>query len=193
MGVSVSAPFTVPDGYVAILRAFRFVVDPVLDLPCTEVLVSILVDDIPQNNYDRLPLGSEQDIFLPTWILADNGQRIALRYDNTGANGGSGTEVSVEVCVTFYGNLLIRTGVPIEYEQGNPSVSKPIVRGTTLRAGGGVEAGPGVASRGRRRPGRPAAGRPARYRRPTRSALSQVSFAERRRANIARHRARFKR
>ena len=191
MGVSVSAPFTVPDGYVAILRAFRFVVDPVLDLPCTEVLISILVDDIPQNNYDRLPLGSEQDIFLPTWILADNGQRIALRYDNSGANGGSGTEVSVEVCVTFYGNLLLRTGVPIEYEHGNPSTSQPIVRGTVLKAGGGVEAGPGV-TRGRGRPARRAAGRPARYRRPTRSA-PLMSLAQRRRANIARHRARFKR
>ena len=188
MGVSVSAPFTVPDGYVAILRAFRFVVDPVLDLPCTEVLISILVDDIPQNNYDRLPLGSEQDIFLPTWILADNGQRIALRYDNSGANGGSGTEVSVEVCVTFYGNLLLRTGVPIEYEHGNPSTSQPIVRGTVLKAGGGVE--PGRA--GGRAVGRVRRGRPTRYRRPTRSA-PLMSLAERRRANIARHRARFKR
>ena len=134
MGVATSAPFTVPDGYVAILRAFRFTVDPVLDLPCTDVLISILVDDIAQNNYDRLPLGSEQDIFLPTWILADNGQRIALRYDNSAAV----TAVSVEVCVTFYGNLLIRTGVPIEYEQGNPSVATPIVAGTRLKAGGAI-------------------------------------------------------
>ena len=107
MGVSVSAPFTVPDGYVAILRAFRFVVDPVLDLPCTEVLISILVDDIPQNNYDRLPLGSEQDIFLPTWILADNGQRIALRYDNSGANGGSGK--AHRIAASIHWRLKIRS------------------------------------------------------------------------------------
>jgi hypothetical protein len=187
MGVATSPAFTVPDGYVAILRAFRFVVDPVLDLPCTDVLISILIDDIPQNNYDRLPLGSEQDIFLPTWILADNGQRIALRYDNSAAV----TSVSVEVCVTFYGNLLLRTGVPIEYEHGNPSTSQPIVRGTVLKAGGGVESEPGRRAGGRA-VGRVRRGRPTRYRRPTRSAPA-MSLAQRRRANIARQRARFQR
>ena len=181
MGVATSAPFTVPEGYMAILRGFSFTVDPVLDLPCNEVLISLLVDDIPQNNYDQLGLGSEQPVLLPTWILADNGQRIALRYDNSAAV----TAVSVEVCLILYGNLLLRTGVPIEYEQGNPTTSEPIVRGTPLAAGGGVEVGQPV----RRRVGRGtvggARGTVARYRRPTTTTRRYVSRPERRRAAIA--------
>lgn len=138
MGVATSAEFTVPEGYVAILREFKYVVDPVLNLPCTDVLISILVDDIPQPNYDQMPLGSEQENFIPCYILADNGQRIALRYDNSAA----APAFSVDVCVTFHGNLLLRTGVPIEYEPGNPAAAEPIIRGTTLAAGGGVSREP---------------------------------------------------
>lgn len=184
MGVATSAPFVVPEGYVAILRAFSFTADPVLDLPCNEVLISLLVDDIPQNNYDQLGLGSEQPIFLPTWILADNGQRIALRYDNSAAV----TAVSVEVCLILYGNLLLRTGVPIEYEQGNPATSEPIVRGTPLAAGGGVETGQPIRRVTQR--GRPGAGvgTVARTRRPTTVQRKYVPRAERRRAAIAQRR-----
>ena len=41
--------------------------------------------------------------------------------------------------VILHGNLLLRTGVPIEYEPGNPAEAFPIVRGTELKAGGGVQ------------------------------------------------------
>ena len=186
MGVNTSAAFTVPEGYVAILRAFKYTADPVLNLPCTDVLISILVDDIPQPNFDQMPLGSEQDVLLPTWILADNGQRIALRYDNSSA----APAFSVEVCVTFYGNLLLRTGVPIEYEQGNPTPSTPIVRGTQLRAGGGVERGRPMVGRAGGTTAARTRARRGRYRRPTRTG-GTMTRAQRQRADIvARGRAR---
>lgn len=193
MGVNTSAPFIVPDGYIAVLRAFKYTADPVLNLPCTDVLISILVDDIPQPNYDQIPLGSEQDTLLPCYILANEGQEIALRYDNSSAAPG----LSVDVCVTFHGNLLLRTGVPIEYEPGNPADATPIVRGTQLQAGGGVHSEPGRPSirEGGRAAGR---GRPAvaRYRRPTQRRITGArgrSLAERRAYNIAARRARYRR
>lgn len=176
MAVNTSTAFTVPEGYVAVLRAFKYTADPVLNLPCTSVLISILVDDIPQPNYDQMALGSEQDVLLPTYILADNGQRIALRYDNSIA----APAFSVEVCVTFYGNLLLRTGVPIEYEPGNPATSTPIVRGTIIKPGGGVEVGQSM------RRGRVGGARARRYRRPTTRRVPQMSTAERRRTAIKR-------
>ena len=114
MATGTSDPFVVPDGYVALVRKFKFTSDPVLDLNCDEVLTSILVDDIPQANYEDLELGPEQVNFIPCYILADNGQRIALRLVNT-----TDPDADVDVCFAFHGNLLLRTGVPIEYQPGN--------------------------------------------------------------------------
>ena len=65
MATGTSNAFVVPDGYVALIREFKFTADPVLDIDCDEVLTSILVDDIPQANYEDLPLGPESPDFLP--------------------------------------------------------------------------------------------------------------------------------
>lgn len=177
MGVATSAPFVVPTGYMAILRGFMFTGDPILNLDFSDVLVTILIDGIPQANYENLELGEQQfDFFIPCHILANDGQRIELRFDNSAAAPG----VSVDVSIVFHGNLLLRTGVPIEYEQGNPTKSKAIARGSARRRFGAGRAVGRIRARGR----------PARARRRRVTRIPWVSFAERRRRDIRRHRAR---
>lgn len=192
MGIARSTAFVVPEGYVAVLREFSFNADPVLDLPCNEVLTTILVNDFPQDNYTNMELGSDiSGTFIPCWILAREGQRIQLKYDNSAA----APALSVEVCVIFHGNLLLNTGVPIEYQIGNemrpvplipsaatplpsiPEVSKQIARGEAGMAMG-RRAGGTTAARARARRPRPRRAMPIRRR--------TMSRAERQRADITR-------
>lgn len=190
MGVALSTPFIIPTGYVGVLREFTFSADPVLDLPCSEVLISILVNGIPQPDYTEMELGSDiSGTFIPTFILIREGNRLQLKYDNSAA----APAVSVDVCVILHGNLLLNTGVPIEYQIGNemrpvplipseaaplpsiPEVSRQIARGEA-----GMPRG-----RATRAAGRPARARPRRAmpirRRMTRGERQRADMARRRR------------
>ncbi len=174
MATGQSDPFVVPAGYVALIRQFKFSADPVLDIGCDEVLTSILIDDIPQANYEDLPLGPEAVDFLPCYILADNGQRIALRVVNV-----NDPAAAVDVCFVFHGNLLLRTGVPIEYQPGNmtkteamgPGFPNPIEKDFITRS---PRAGGTVARRRTRRA-------PTRVRRMSRAEQRTAAIAARRR------------
>ena len=191
MGVALSTPFVVPTGYVAVLREFTYSADPVLDLLCSEVLISILVNGIPQPNYTEMELGSDiSGTFIPTFILVREGNLIQLKYDNSAAAPAA----SVDVCVILHGNLLLNTGVPIEYQIGNemrptplipsaatplpaiPEVSKQIARG---------EAGMAMGTRARRGGGTT---RAAAARRRRAMPVRRMSRGERQRADMARRR-----
>jgi len=188
MGVAVSGAFTIPKGYVGVLRSFTFTADPVLDLLCSEVLITILVNNFPQDGYTNMELGSDiggEEI--PTFILVREGQRITLKYDNSTAAPG----ISILVCARFYGNLLLNTGVPIEYQIGNEMRPQALIPSRMSPLPSIPEVSKQIATRTAGMTVGRARGRPAR-RRPRAMPVRRrtLSVAERRRADIARARRR---
>ena len=147
-----STGFTVPEGYVGVLRSFRFEVEPQVvdsDILNTgglsgqyeDITTTLLVDGIPVPEYEGLTLGQATREFIPCYVLANENQVFSIRFFTTDAFNDLYNDAGVEryfINVQFHGNLLLRTGVPIEYEPGNPAAAEPIVRGTEIQAGGGV-------------------------------------------------------
>lgn len=138
--------FTVPDGYIAILRGFKFkVLDPTVTVlrpanlidtffisiagGTTGALISILVDDIPQPNFTNITgLGFRQNDLVPCYILANAGQVITLKvfppltldYPQIAGGVGPTTDLFVyQTNGTLQGNLILDTGLPLQYEPGS--------------------------------------------------------------------------
>lgn len=139
--VTAIAGFVVPQGYVAILRGFNFFLkeqastfgEDVKD----KILLSLLVENIPQPQHEDLDFGQNLDhIGQMAWthILANERQLVQMRIkideeflSDHYVTGGVKIITNVRAPILLYGNLLLRTGVPIEMQQGNPEPAHPIV------------------------------------------------------------------
>jgi hypothetical protein len=136
------AIFTVPEGYIAVIRDFQMSIFPVVfgaDLEDFRWTLSIA--RLPVNNYDNMALGQESDgLWFPAYALANENEVVGMRLEaNVDYEAAFPQDIRARAEVILHGNLLLRTGVPIEYEPGNPADAFPIVRGTELKAGGGVQ------------------------------------------------------
>jgi len=122
--------FIIPAGHAGLLRGFKAIaLDPtssLLTVP-SRVLATLFINGMPVPQYEDLILISSATAFNPCHVLADENMELKLRLRINGTIGGTGTEI--DYLLQFYGNLLIRTGVPVQYEQGNPIPMKPIIAG----------------------------------------------------------------
>ena len=90
---------------------------------------SLLVNELPVREYNQMLHPLFQALPFPIFLIADERKRVTLRLELAnegppvftpveiaGDLDGVGTPVQLEL----YGNLLLKTGVPIEFEIANP-------------------------------------------------------------------------
>jgi len=121
--------YTVPANTVAILRSFRY---QLINPPVNHVVEGdcwlqsdLFVNDLPVREYHQMLHPTVMDKFFETFLIVDELKRIQLSLTVFDLAGG--TEFSADlngeqtpVLFELYGNLIVKTGVPIEFEVANP-------------------------------------------------------------------------
>ena len=125
---SVSLNFTIPDNTIAVLRSFRY---QVIDAPVNAVVEGdcwlqsdLFVNDLPVREYDRMLHPVFMQLFFPSFVIVDERKRLRLTlsiFDPTNTEFAQALNgLQAPVIFEIYGNLLLKTGVPIEFEISNP-------------------------------------------------------------------------
>ena len=119
---------TVEDGLVAVLRGFRYAIEPLFaGIPIGEITGKLTVGGPARfsggllsggadvQGYANFQLGQYQANYQPCYILAGPGVTISLILTFSGAYAAL---LQTSINVEFYGNKLLATGRPINYEPG---------------------------------------------------------------------------
>ncbi len=123
--------YVVPENTVAILRAFRYQVTTAPINAVTEgdcwLFSDLLVNDLPVREYNRMLHPIFMRRFFETFVIVDERKKLTLKlrmaddgvdvvefYSDLQLN-----DLQSPVLVEMYGNLLLKTGVPIEFEVAN--------------------------------------------------------------------------
>lgn len=121
--------YTVPDNNVAVLRSFRYQctsapVNHVTEGDCW-LFSTILVDDSPVREYNRMFHPVKMELLFPAWVIVDERRTITLKLFRAD-DGVDPVEFnnSIEGLITpvlgeMYGQLLVKTGIPKEFEISN--------------------------------------------------------------------------
>lgn len=131
--------FTVPAGFIGVIRGWRYQMIPTISIAIDAFLVSLLIDGQAPINYFQLFKGQAIADFIPTFLLVRSGGTVGLGFLATAAIGTGGETRTLHS--EFVGNLLQDTGAPLEQEISNRRLQ-------TL-----VSQKPGNVRRIRRRPG----------------------------------------
>jgi hypothetical protein len=122
--------YTVPQGYTAFLKRFRYFFQPlpggVDELTC---LATLLVDGIIVPDYFNLPLGPLMGAYEDCFVVAAQGRVLQLKIDFPDAVGDIDLNVT-EFRALFYGNVRKRTGEPENRDVGvraPPPRPQPVV------------------------------------------------------------------
>lgn len=109
-----SYAFSVPQGYVGVLREVNIVV--VTEVPDADALVDVLISlqqngaDVPYNT--DIPVGLGTSFPIKCFVLADEFQTLGVRLASLTGNPN-------EFLAYCYGNFLLKTGRPYPFEIGN--------------------------------------------------------------------------
>ncbi len=127
----VTFTYVVPTNTVAVLRAFRYQVTTAPVNAVTEgdcwLFSNLLVNDLPVREYNRMRHPVFMRKFFETFLIVDERKRLVLEL-KMGDDGSSVVEfygdleandLQSPVLFELYGNLLLKTGVPIEFEIAN--------------------------------------------------------------------------
>lgn len=112
--------YNVPDGYVGILRGFKFYADvPIVPDRSDYILISVLVDGIVHPDYENMPLGQNSNGMVPIHALISGNKAVSLKFTPslllaTAASAWGVLEMTFNV--TLFGNLLLSRGFPLEFE-----------------------------------------------------------------------------
>lgn len=142
------------------LRGFRYSLDPLfVNAVPGDIIGSLTVGAFPKWDegagawlsrgspvlgFESFNMGQEMPRIQPCYALAGQGQWIALLLTFSAAykaaSGGSTDNVSLDLIVELYGNLLRKTGRPLEQEVG----SMPIFPGAPVNPSGQVVGAVGI-------------------------------------------------
>ena len=120
--------YIIPQNTVAILRKFRY---QLINPPVNHVTEGfcwlqsdLLVTDLPVREYNRMLHETVMQKFFDTFLIVDELQRLRLQlsvFDPANTEFFSDlVGEQTPVLFEFYGNLIVKTGVPIEFEVANP-------------------------------------------------------------------------
>jgi hypothetical protein len=116
----------VPTNVVAVLRGFRYQVQNQPVNVTTEgncyVQSDIFVNDLPVREYNGMKHGLYLRELFPAFIIVNELLDIRLTLSNDTATttlDPSVDGVESPVLFEFYGNLILKTGVPVEFEVAN--------------------------------------------------------------------------
>jgi hypothetical protein len=119
--------FTVPTNVVAVVRSFRYQVqnapvNAVVEGDCW-LQSDIFVNDLPVRGYNKMRLPVFMRDAFPLFLIVDNLLDIRLQlstFDPNNTQFGQALDgLIVPVLFQLYGNLILKTGVPIEFEIAN--------------------------------------------------------------------------
>jgi len=116
--LTVELSFIVPRGYVAVQKRFRHWFNPVPAIASREQCrVSFLISGagVPYN--ELIPIGVESDVLSDGFFIADELQTVTARV----IVSNLGFTLSTTLYCVFYGNLILKTGVPSPFEVANPT------------------------------------------------------------------------
>ena len=113
-----SDTFTVPDGYVGVVRGFRYFVNNMLNLGDQFLLVTLISDGVPVNNYDKVPLPQIVNDFISCYGISNPLKTIGLTIEHPEPAHFTLIE-DISIRVELYGNLLLSRGIPSQYEPTN--------------------------------------------------------------------------
>ena len=124
----VSHTFIVPNNTVAILRSFRY---QVANAPVNHVTEGdcwlqsdIFVNDLPVREYSQMLHPVFMELHFPTFVIVDQGRRIRItlsKFDPANTELSNDIDgIDSPVLFELYGNIILKTGVPIEFEIANP-------------------------------------------------------------------------
>lgn len=115
--------FIVPRGYVAVQRMLHHFMNP---SPAfyfrNDVDVSFIVanSQVPYNQ--NIPVGIEADTLANTFFIADELQTVTARFTVYGNNTYTWADgQTFTIYASFYGNFLLKTNIPKEFEIANPT------------------------------------------------------------------------
>lgn len=119
--------FIVPENTVAILRQFRY---QVIDAPVNAVVEGdcwlqsdLFVNDLPVREYNKMTLPVFMEDAFDCFVIVDERLEIRLRLSIFDPNNTEFSQalngLSAPVIASFYGNLILKTGVPVEFEIAN--------------------------------------------------------------------------
>lgn len=121
-GATIDVSVTVPRGYIMVQRQFRHWFNPAPAYDSREqVLVSFLVAGAAVPYNQQIPIGIESDTLANTFFIADELQVVTARIYMDYLPGNAGPTLTGTVNVVFYGNLIMKTGVPSPFEVANPT------------------------------------------------------------------------
>ncbi|MEE9119410.1 MAG: hypothetical protein V3U02_12565 [Calditrichia bacterium] len=120
----VSTTFTIPNGYNAALRGYRYAMVPTVAFAPNQLLLDLQVNGVAPLNYQGLMRGQVIAGFIPTWLLAGPGDTIGMFFTAVVALGGAGA--LREVHIEMVGNLVLDTGLPLQQEFSNKKFGKGI-------------------------------------------------------------------
>jgi hypothetical protein len=123
--VVLQSNYTVPGGYIGVLRGYRYEMDPIVPINYGQLLLDIFVDGVAQLGYQGLMHGQILAAFVPCFILISDGGTVTFQWrapTGIGSNPGDVRHLIVE----FYGNLLLSTGAPLTLEVANKEIGLPV-------------------------------------------------------------------
>jgi len=126
----VSITFLVPDNTIAVLRTFQY---QVTNAPLNHVTEgecwlasTLLVNDLPVRQYNAMFHPVRMARPFPAFVIADERTRIKLTLSVGKMDNGDPVEffgdldgILTPVLLRLYGNIILKTGVPIEFEIAN--------------------------------------------------------------------------
>lgn len=112
-GTTNALTYTVPAGYTALLRGFRYITDPPAVAGPTDVRATLLVDDSIVPDFVAMPFGPTMADYQDTFVIARQGQIITLRLVIAIA-----LPVGTDFFAFLYGNLRLSDGRALNQEVG---------------------------------------------------------------------------
>ncbi|MES9901028.1 MAG: hypothetical protein ABW148_18680 [Sedimenticola sp.] len=110
--------FNVPDGYIGIIRGFRYYLSRYLNIEGRSMTVSVIADSVILNNYDNMLLEQIVNDFIPVYGISTGLKDIGLKITHPEPMEILNDEF-VECRIELYGNLLLSRGIPSQYEPTN--------------------------------------------------------------------------
>ncbi|MES9859103.1 MAG: hypothetical protein ABW166_21330 [Sedimenticola sp.] len=113
-----TALFQVPDGYIGIIRGFRYFLTRYLNIEARAMTVGIIADSVILNEYDNMELEQIVNDFIPVYGISNSLKNIGVKIKHPYPIDILGEE-TVQCRVQLYGNLLLSRGIPAQYEPAN--------------------------------------------------------------------------
>ena len=110
--------FNIPDGYVGIIRGFRYYLSRYLNIEGRSMTVSVISDSVVLANYDKMLLEQIVNDFIPVYGISTALKNVGLTITHPEPMEIVEDEF-VECRIELYGNLLLSRGIPSQYEPTN--------------------------------------------------------------------------